>query len=86
MLNTPGEGGEAWLRCFCLDYLPRTAGPSSSTCLCNVAPMGAAVLGTAVCSGSRCRPGESALPTDPREHGGEEEKNPCCCYSTNFIC
>lgn len=47
MLNTLMEGGEG--RLFFLVYLSRTAGPSSSTCLWNVAPMGAAMLGNTVC-------------------------------------
>lgn len=41
---------------FCLDYLRRTAGPSSDTCLCDVAPMGAAAPGTAVPSRGVCVP------------------------------
>jgi len=51
-LNTPGGGGEGRPRYFCLCYLPRTAGASSGTRLGNGAPMGAAALGTVVCSGS----------------------------------
>lgn len=46
VLNTLREGGERGL--FILVYLPRTAGLSSTMCLCNVAPMGAAVLGNTV--------------------------------------
>lgn len=46
-LNTLGEGGEGRLRDFCLDYLPRTG--SSSSSICDVAPMGAAVLSAVGC-------------------------------------
>lgn len=46
-LNTLGEGGEGRLRDFCLDYLPRTG--SSSSSICDVAPMGAGALSAVGC-------------------------------------
>lgn len=81
MVNTLREGGEG--RLFFLVYLPRTAGLSSSTCLWNVAPMGAAVLGNTVCRQPMLSRGV-CTPSRQESTARRREKNPCSYYSTDL--
>lgn len=58
--------GRAGYVIFAWAIFPRTAGPSSGACACDVAPMGAAVLGTAV----RWQPAPSRGICAPTRHAG----------------